>query len=147
VSAVLDHLRRGTLAAGVPQADLASVTGVGQSLGVQVLVATQARHRTFDGVAMLGSSMAGTALPVRPGVAEAAAPEGATPEQTHRLPMAGIDWNWAFHWEDTVVPGTPPAPRDGASLVAADIASGLPARHTAVEWGQPHPPPALPSRR
>ncbi len=25
--------------------------------------------------------------------------------------------------------------RDGASLVAADIASGLPARQTAVEWG------------
>jgi len=130
VSAVLDRLRRGTLADGVPQADLASVTGAGQSL-----VATQARHRSFDGVAMLGSSMAGTALPVRPDVPQAAVPEGATPEQTHMLATAGIDWNWAFHWEDTAVPGTPSAPRDGASLVAADIASGLPARHTAVEWG------------
>ena len=135
VSAILDRLRQGTLVADVPPVDLASVTGAGQSLGGHALAAMQARHQTFDGVAMLGSSMAGTTMPVRPGAPEAAVPDGTTPEQAALLTLAITDWNWVFHWEDTPVPGIPRTPDDGASLVAADIAGGLPARQAAPEWG------------
>jgi hypothetical protein len=43
-----------------------------------------------------------------------------------------IDWAWAFHWQDT------PVPPELASLIAADIAAGLPTRQapsqTASEW-------------
>jgi hypothetical protein len=135
ISEILARVRQGTLADGVPPVDLASITGAGHSLGGHALAATQAGRRTFDGVALLGSSMAGTALPVRPGASEAPVPDGATPEQAAMLALAGTDWTWAFHWEAPVAPAAPSALRDGASLVAADIASGLPARQTAVEWG------------
>jgi pimeloyl-ACP methyl ester carboxylesterase len=135
ISEVLGRLRQGTLADGVPPVDLASITGAGQSLGGHALAATQAGYRTFDGVALLGSSMAGTALPVRPGASETPVPDGATPEQAAMLALASTDWTWAFHWEAAPAPAAPSALHDGASLIAADIASGLPARQTAVEWG------------
>jgi pimeloyl-ACP methyl ester carboxylesterase len=135
VSAVLDRLRQGTLAPNVPPVDLASVVGAGQSLGGHALVVMQSSHRTFDGVAMLGSSMAGTTMPVRPGAPEAVAPDGTTPEQAALLTLANTDWNWVFHWEGTPMSDIPRTPGDGVSLVAADIAGGLPARQTAPEWG------------
>jgi pimeloyl-ACP methyl ester carboxylesterase len=52
--------------------------------------------------------------------------------------LANADWNWAFHWDDgyadrAAVPAQPP--RDLASLVAADVAGGLPVRRTAPPWG------------
>jgi pimeloyl-ACP methyl ester carboxylesterase len=135
VSVVLDRLRLGTLAAGIPPVGIESVTGAGHSLGGHTLAAMQAGHRTFDGVAILGASMAGTVVPVRPGTPEAAVPDGTTPVDAARLAMANIDWAWAYHWQDTLAPGTPPVPGDGAWLVAADIAGGLPARRAAPEWG------------
>lgn len=49
--------------------------------------------------------------------------------------LASTDWTWAFHWEPELARAAPSALRDGASLIAADIASGLPARQRAVEWG------------
>jgi pimeloyl-ACP methyl ester carboxylesterase len=130
VSTVLGRLRQGTLAPGVQPLDFAGVVGAGQSLGGHALAAMQAGHRTFDGVAMLGSSMAGTTMPTRPGVAGVVIPGAATPDETAMLTLANTDWNWVYHWQDT-----PGAPRDLAALVAADIAAGLPARHTAPEWG------------
>jgi pimeloyl-ACP methyl ester carboxylesterase len=59
--------------------------------------------------------MVGTVIPARRGAAETAAGDG-------------IDWGWAFHWRDTAVPP------ELASLIAADIAAGLPTRRTAPEW-------------
>jgi pimeloyl-ACP methyl ester carboxylesterase len=129
VITVLGELRAGTLAPGVPPVDLAAVVGAGQSLGGHALAAMQAGHRTFDGVAMLGSSMAGTTMPVRPGAPEVAVPDDATPEQASLLVLASTDWNWVFHWQDT------PVPPELASLIVADIAAGLPARRAAPEWG------------
>jgi pimeloyl-ACP methyl ester carboxylesterase len=129
VVTVLGRLREGTLAPGVPPLDLAGVVGAGQSLGGHALAAMQAGHRTFDGVAMLGSSMAGTTMPVRPGAPEVAVPDGATPEQASLLVIANTDWSWVYHWQDT------PLPPELASLVAADVAAGLPARRSAPEWG------------
>jgi pimeloyl-ACP methyl ester carboxylesterase len=115
--------------------EIAGVVGAGQSLGGHALAVMQAGHRTFDGVAMLGSSMTGTTMPARPGAPEVVVPDGTTPEQAALLVLANTDWNWVFHWEGTSTPDTSDPPHDLASLVAADIAGGLPARRTAPGWG------------
>jgi len=115
VTAVLGRLREGTLAPGIPPVELGAVAGAGHSIGGQVLAVMQSGHRTFDGVAMLGSSLVGTTIPARGG-----APGDAE--------TAGIDWGWAFHWRET------PVPPELAALIAADIAAGLPTRQTAPEW-------------
>lgn len=143
VTEVLGRLRQGTLAPGVPPVDLAAVVGAGQSLGGHAVAVMQANHRTFDGVALLGSSMICTTMPVRPGAPAVVIPDGATPEQASALALAGTDWNWVWHWPDTLAAGASagpddlasPGPDDLASLVAADIAAGLPARRTAPPWG------------
>jgi len=135
VSTVLDRLRTGTLAAGVPPVDVACAVGAGQSLGGHALVGMQAYHRTFDGVAMLGSSLAGTSLPARAGAPVLVIPDRSTPEQTAQIVLANTDWNWAFHWEDGAAADRSSPPHDLASLVAADTAGGLPVRRTAPSWG------------
>jgi pimeloyl-ACP methyl ester carboxylesterase len=117
VAAILGRLRAGTLAPGVPAVDLAGVVGAGQSIGGQVLAVMQAGQRSFDGVAMLGSSLVGTIIPSRPGASASAVTDG-----------TGIDWGWAFHWRDT------PLPPELGSLIASDIAAGLPTRRTAPDW-------------
>jgi pimeloyl-ACP methyl ester carboxylesterase len=132
---ILDRLRAGTMAADIPPADLAAVVGAGQSLGGHGLIGMQAGHRTFDGIAMLGSSLVGTSLPVRPGTPEIVIPSGATPEQAAQVVLANTDWNWAFHWEDGAAADPARRPHDLASLVAADVADGLPVRRAAPEWG------------
>jgi pimeloyl-ACP methyl ester carboxylesterase len=137
VVTVLDRLRAGTLAAAVPPADIACVVGAGQSLGGHALLGMQAFHRTFDGIAMLGSSLVGTNLPVRPGAPEIVIPEGTTPEQAAQLVLANTDWSWAFHWEATGAADPWRPPHDLSSLVAADVAAGLPVRRTAPAWGSP----------
>jgi pimeloyl-ACP methyl ester carboxylesterase len=128
VTTILGLLREGRLAPGVPAVGLTGVVGAGHSIGGQVLAVMQAGHRTFDGVAMLGSSLAGTIIPARPGVSEATAADG-----------AGIDWGWAFHWRDT------PVPPELASLIAADIAAGLPTRQTAPDWATLNYPGFVPA--
>jgi pimeloyl-ACP methyl ester carboxylesterase len=135
VSAIVGQLHEGTVAPGIPPVDLACVVGAGQSLGGYALLGMQAGHRTFDAVAMLGSSLAGTTLPARPGVPESVVPDGTAPEQAAQLALANADWNWVFHWEDITAPDTSRPPRDLASLVAADVAGGLPVRRTTPEWG------------
>lgn len=55
-SAVVDRLRTGSLAEGVPPVELQNVIGMGQSMGGCLLTVQQARHRTFDAVAILGWS-------------------------------------------------------------------------------------------
>jgi pimeloyl-ACP methyl ester carboxylesterase len=135
VTSVLDGLRRGTLAPGVPAVDLGAVIGAGQSMGGHILATMQASHRTFDGVAFLGASMNGATLPVRPGTPEPVIPDGVTPEEAAFLALMSVDWNWAFHWEAGPAPEPAGAPTDLASLIAADIAAGLPVRQAAPPWG------------
>jgi pimeloyl-ACP methyl ester carboxylesterase len=145
VSAIVGQLHEGTVAPGIPPVDLACVVGAGQSLGGYALLGMQAGHRTFDAVAMLGSSLAGTTLPARPGVPESVVPDGTAPEQAAQLALANADWNWVFHWEDITAPDTSRPPRDLASLVAADVAGGLPVRRTTPEWGSLTWPGFVPS--
>jgi alpha-beta hydrolase superfamily lysophospholipase len=124
VTSIVDRLRQGTLAPGVGAIEPACVVGAGQSMGGHVLAGMQAYHRTFDGVAMLGSSMVCTTMPSRPGRAEVSIPDGASVEEAAALVTRETDWRFAFFWED--VPD---------SLVETDIAGGHPLRRTAPVWG------------
>jgi pimeloyl-ACP methyl ester carboxylesterase len=139
VTTILDRLRHGTLSPGIPPVDPAAVIGAGQSLGGHSLAMMQAAHRTFDGVAMLGASMAGTSMPTRPGPPKVAIPRGTTPEQAVQQMLADTDWTWAFHWEKPAEPDSSRPPHDLASLVAADIAAGLPARRAAPPGSATYP--------
>jgi alpha-beta hydrolase superfamily lysophospholipase len=124
VTSILDRLRNGTLAAGLGAVDPACVVGEGQSMGGHILAGMQANHRTFDAVAMLGSSMVLTTMPRRPGQPEIAIPAGASAEEAAALVTSETDWRFAFFWED--VP---------ESLVETDVAGGHPVRQTAPIWG------------
>jgi alpha-beta hydrolase superfamily lysophospholipase len=124
VNSILDRLRDGSLASGIGALDASCVVGAGQSMGGHVLAAMQAYHRTFDGVAMLGSSMVCTSMPSRPGRAQVVIPEGTPPEEAAELFVQATDWRYAFFWED--VP---------ESLIEADFVGGHPVRETAPIWG------------
>ena len=124
VISILDSLRNGTLAPGVRPLEPACVVGAGQSMGGHILAGMQAYHRTFDGVAMLGSSMVCTSMPSRPGGSQVVVPEGTPPDEAAALLTQETDWRYAFFWED--VP---------ESFVEADFAGGHPVRETAPIWG------------
>jgi pimeloyl-ACP methyl ester carboxylesterase len=60
---VARRLADGTLAADVGPVEARLLVGGGHSMGGCILTVTQARHRTFDAVAILGWSAIGTVLP------------------------------------------------------------------------------------
>jgi len=124
LEAILRKLREGTLTPGLSPLAASAVVGIGQSMGGHALVAMQAHHRSFDGIAVLGSSMVCTTMPARPGARPLAIPADATPAEAALLTIGGTDWPWVFHWED--VP---------SALKDADTAGGLPIRRTAPRWG------------
>jgi pimeloyl-ACP methyl ester carboxylesterase len=124
VTAIVDRLRNGTLAPGVGAIDPACVVGAGQSMGGHILAGMQAYHRTFDAVAMLGSSMVCTTMPRGPGLPAISIPDGASAEEAAALVSQETDWRFAFYWED--VP---------ESFVETDFAGGHPQRRTAPVWG------------
>ena len=101
-----------------------AVIGCGQSMGGHIAVAMQAWHRSFDAIVVLGSGMLRTNVPDRPSYTPPVIPEGATGEEISAAMAAQVDWPWLFHWE-----GSAP------DLVAADIAAGMPIRHTPPAWG------------
>lgn len=53
-STILERLRTGSLAEGVPPVEVDQAIGMGQSMGGCLLTVQQGRHGTFDGVAILG---------------------------------------------------------------------------------------------
>lgn len=99
IQVILDRLRDGTLDAGVGPIRPAAVIGSGQSMGGHIGLLMQAHHRSFDGLAMLGSSVVCTKLPARvPGqeiclLGKQDADEGLAA-------LATFDFKFAFHWED-----------------------------------------------
>jgi alpha-beta hydrolase superfamily lysophospholipase len=96
---ILGRLRDGTLEAGVGPIEPRAVIGAGQSMGGHIGLLMQAHHRSFDGLAMLGSSVVCTRLPARvPGqeiclLGKQDASEGLAA-------LATFDFKFAFHWED-----------------------------------------------
>jgi pimeloyl-ACP methyl ester carboxylesterase len=121
---ILAQLRNGSLRSEVGPIDPCVVIGAGQSMGGHAAVAMQAYHRSFDGLAVLGSSMVCTTMPVRPGARAIVVPENASAAEASILTIGGTDWPWVFHWDDV--------PR---ALVDADVSGGMPMRGTAPVWG------------
>jgi pimeloyl-ACP methyl ester carboxylesterase len=124
VRAICTRLVDGTLLPGFPAIGPAAVIGIGQSMGSFAIVATQAAHRTFGGVAVMGASMVETQLPQPPGKAAIVIPPGTSVADAAAMVIAGADWRYAFYWEDV-----------DQAIVAADADGGLPIRITAPAWG------------
>jgi pimeloyl-ACP methyl ester carboxylesterase len=124
VRAICARLSDGTLDPGFPPVGAATIIGIGQSMGGFAVVATQAAHHTFDGIAVMGASMVETQLPQPLGKAAVAIPPGTSVADAAAMVVAGADWRYAFYWEDV-----------SAAIVAADADGGLPIRMTAPEWG------------
>jgi pimeloyl-ACP methyl ester carboxylesterase len=120
VTQVVEGLKAGTLVPGLGPVAFGIAVGAGQSLGGHLLVATQAEYGTFEGIALLGSSMAGTQFPL-PGGGSTSSP-------------AEADFAYAFHWGE--IPQVDPTvePANLAGLVGADVAIGLPVRHGDAPW-------------
>lgn len=83
------------------------IVGIGQSMGGCLAVVTQARHRVFDAIAVLGFSALAGAIPTR----------GQDEDFVNAL-------RWAFHSDDT-----------DPALVDADFGSGYPDRRRLPPWG------------
>lgn len=116
---IVERLRSGTLAEGMPSVEPGSVIGMGQSMGGCLLIIQQALFATFDAVAVLGFSAVRTVLP---------APGGG---ESDPLTMGTSGLHYAFHWEDV-----PPE-------VAVRDMDGYPVRRTPVPWGSATIPEAV----
>lgn len=129
VRQVLEALRSGTLATGFPKTAPFSV-GMGQSMGGGVSILTQGRFATFDAIAPCGVSAIHTALPQRDPASfeqgvrrfDAVADGSVTNHVDHD--HEGVDYVYAFHWED--VPG---------DIIRADMRGGYPIRRTSPDFG------------
>jgi pimeloyl-ACP methyl ester carboxylesterase len=124
VKAICVRLIDGTLQPGFPPVGPAAIVGIGQSMGGFAIVATQAAHRTFDAIAVMGASMVETQLPQPLGKAAVIIPPGTSVAEAAAMVLAGSDWRYAFYWEDV-----------DAAIVTADADGGLPIRITAPDWG------------
>lgn len=120
VTQIVEALKSGTLIPGLGPVAFGVVVGAGHSLGGHLLVATQAEYDTFTGIALLGSSMAGTQFPL---------PDGGSTSSP-----AEADFAYAFHWGEIPEADPSVAPTDLASLIGVDAAIGLPVRHGDAPW-------------
>lgn len=118
---VLERLACGSLGDGFPAVGDPLVLGIGQSMGGCLTVFQQGRHRSYDGIAVLGCSVTDPRVPVRPGdtpfvmpwrprdalgvVLNDAQVEAAGP-QDHR---AKSKWFWFY--DDVDVAAALPAPK------------------------------------
>lgn len=99
VRVILDRLRGGTLEPGLAPIAPAAVVGVGQSMGGHIALLMQANHKSFDGLAMLGSSVTCTRLPART-PEDAICLLGKAEPSEGLAKLASFDFHYAFHWED-----------------------------------------------
>lgn len=121
VGEIVSRLKNGALTGGRAVTPSA-VIGAGQSMGGIIAVAMQARHRPFDGIAVLGASLVCTRLPSRSGD-ELRFAGDADPGASARQLFLSADWRYAFHWDD--VP---------EHLVAADMARMPPTFGESASW-------------
>ena len=110
VDDVTGRIVAGTLSELLDPIDSPIRVGVGQSMGGCLTVVTQARHRCFDAIAILGFSAIRTVIRSVPGQKiDAFSPEAV---------------RYAWYWDDT--------PDD---IVEQDIAGGYPVRESTPPWG------------
>ena len=96
---ILNRLADRNLSPQLPAIRPAAVIGEGQSMGGHIALLMQANHRSFDGLAMLGSSVTCTRLPGRTH-ADDICLLGASDAAEGLARFAEFDWRYAFHWED-----------------------------------------------
>lgn len=96
---LLSRLQDGSLSPGLPPVNHTAVIGEGQSMGGHIALLMQANHRSFDGLAMLGSSVSCTRLPGRTR-ADDICLLGKRDATEGLAKFAEFDWRYAFHWED-----------------------------------------------
>ncbi len=96
---ILGRLQDGNLSPGLPGITPKAVIGEGQSMGGHIALLMQANHRSFDGVAMLGSSASCTRLPGRTR-ADDICLLGKSDAAEGLARFADFDWRYAYHWED-----------------------------------------------
>jgi pimeloyl-ACP methyl ester carboxylesterase len=132
LTVVRRSLADGGLLPGYPALPEAVHIGIGQSMGGGVTVIMQARHRSFDAIAVLGYSAVHTVLPQRTDAARDQAKvqyrfgRGDDPATLSvAATSAGVaDFVYPFHWED--VP---------ADILDADMRGGYPIRHATPSFG------------
>jgi pimeloyl-ACP methyl ester carboxylesterase len=95
----LKRLKEGTLAPGLEPIAPTAIVGEGQSMGGHIALMMQANHRSFDGLALLGSSVSCTRLPAR-NRANDICLLGENDPSAGLAKFGSFDWRYAFHWED-----------------------------------------------
>lgn len=120
VSRIAQNLEAGTFVQGLGPVAFGVLVGAGHALGGHLLAVAQAEHDTFTGIALLGSSMAGTRFPLLGG--------GSTSSP------AEADFPYTFHWGEIPQVDASAPITDLASMAGVDVAIGLPARHGDAPW-------------
>jgi alpha-beta hydrolase superfamily lysophospholipase len=136
--AIAGRLEDGTLAVDFPALPRLTRVGIGQSMGGCVTIITQARHRTFAGIAPLGYSAIHTTLPQRSAEDYEEGVRKLANAASHSLDKISVaesgtytaDFVYPFHWED--VP---------ADILEADMRGGFPIRVESPAWGSKTVPP------
>lgn len=133
VQRIAEMLEAGAVAPGYPALHTTRRVGLGQSMGGAVTIVMQARHRTYDAVAVLGFSAIHTVLPFPDAVETAdvatrvsGSSRGGDLDGESVAATAGAipDFLYPFHWAD--VP---------ADIVAADVGGGFPFRTVVPAFG------------
>jgi pimeloyl-ACP methyl ester carboxylesterase len=96
---ILERLAGGTLHQAVEPLRPCAIIGEGQSMGGHIALLMQAQHRSFDGLAMLGSSAVCTRLPARVSGEEICLLGKDDPAEGLAT-LRTFDKRFAFHWED-----------------------------------------------
>jgi pimeloyl-ACP methyl ester carboxylesterase len=119
---LIDGLRMGTLADGLPPIDIDKVVGVGHALGAGVLTVQQARHRTFDAVALLGWSAVVNIMPLPDTVDEQVEAELSAADHDFSRDLSCDDDGARAPWRSSTVPGCASA-AFAPGVVAVDAAA------------------------
>jgi pimeloyl-ACP methyl ester carboxylesterase len=96
---ILERLGSGTLCDGLAPIEPLAVIGEGQSMGGHIALLMQANHRSFHGLAMLGSSAVCTRLPSER-TGEEICLLGKDNPSEGLAALRSFDKRFAFHWED-----------------------------------------------
>jgi pimeloyl-ACP methyl ester carboxylesterase len=125
------ELEAGSLTEGFPACSNLFKIGMGQSMGGAVALLAQGRFATFDAIAPCGVSAIQTVLPQRDEEAFERGKQrfsgvrvGDNAQSHETVTHQGVDYLYAFHWED--VP---------ADILAEDMKGGYPLRRTAPNFG------------
>jgi len=96
---ILEQLHTGSLCDQTGPLEPSVIVGEGQSMGGHIALLMQANHRSFDALAMLGSSAVCTRLPSRQ-AGEEICLLGKNDPSEGLAALRTFDKRFAFHWDD-----------------------------------------------